>query len=338
MADNIKKKRGSILIIALWSLCLLSIFAVVLGSGVRQKISLAHRIDERSKLRLIAEAGVKRAITELRKASEDTPDSLSDNWRNSKSIFKKVRVGEGTFSVSYEYFNDDTKVTELRYGIVDEESKININTASSAVLRRLFRIIFEFDATGAQELAASIIDWRDSDSELSIPLGSAEDRDYRNSQFPYEAKDAEFEVVEELLLVNGMTVDLFERLKNYITIYGSGNININTASSGILSVLGLRKYIVDRIILFRQGDDGITGTNDDNIFDAVSSIVPVLSGIFEFSESEIAELNAISDQNLTTNSSNFTIESTARLENKKGKHQVRCVVDERGKILYWREL
>lgn len=336
---NPVKKRGSILVIALWSFCLLTTFAVSLGYGVRQKIMLAQRLDERDKLHFIAEAGVKKGIAELKKKEEERSyHALNDNWSSNISAFKEINIAEGKFNICYNYIDERSGFLETRYGIVDEERKININKAPRAVLKRLFQIILDFDKIEAQALAASIVDWRDNDSELSIPLGSAEDPYYRNLKYPHEAKDAEFEVLEEVLLVRGMTEDIFERMRDYLTIYGDGKININTASKEILLALGLNEDVVDKILSFRCGEDEIEATADDNVFCTSADIVPKLSQFCHMSESEIAQISGVvSDKNLVTNSNSFTIKSIARLNNKKDKTQVLCVVDRSGKILYWQE-
>ncbi len=338
---------GSILIIALWSVCLLVSFAVILGYGVRQKAALVSRLDVRSSLRLIAEAGVKRAIIELGKKSEYEEDAdsgsadydaLDSSWSDNIIAFKGVRVGNGYYNVSYDFFNEKSGAMETRYGLTDEESKININKAGQPLLRRLFKITLGFNDTEAQELAAVIVDWRDGDSSLSIPLGSAEDFDYHGLQYPYDAKDADFEVLDELLLVKGMDEDIFEKLKEYITIYGDGKININTASSVILLSLGLEPVTVDKIIAFRYGEDNILGTDDDNVFMRHSDIVPMLSQFRPLSVSELTQLTGIASQHLVVKSENFKIRSTAESANRKYTAETVCVADRKGQILYWSEL
>lgn len=332
------ERKGSILIIALWSLCLLSTFAVNLGYGVRQKIMVVKRLEEREKLYLIAEAGAKRAINELETMEQKDYDTLTDEWSNGADIFKDITVGEGAYSVSYDYINELTGLPETGYGLVDEERKININKVELDMLERLLRIVLDLGEMQAQELAASIIDWRDGDSGLSIPLGSAEDSYYRYLSTPYEAKDSDFEVLEEVLLVKGMEEDIFERLKDYITIYGDGKININTASRPVLLTLGLNETIVNYIMQFRYGEDVIIGTADDKIFDLPSNVVPMLSQSYSLSDQEIAQLSVVVERYLTTKSNNFMVRSIASMDKRKDTVEVNCVVDKKGKILRWQGL
>ncbi|MFH0838762.1 MAG: hypothetical protein V1893_01065 [Candidatus Omnitrophota bacterium] len=329
--------KGSILIFALWSLFLLTTFSVNLGYGVRQELTLVKRLQERSKLSLIAESGINRAITEIRKEEPKPFSSLNDSWSNNIAGFKEIRLGDGIFSVAYKYTDSESGLPHVQYGLIDEERKVNINKARPEVLRRLFKAVLNYDDMKAQELAASIIDWRDADSELSIPFGSAEDSDYQTLQYPYEAKDADYEVIEEVLLVKGMNSGIFNKIKDYITIYGDGQININTASRPVLLALGLGKEVADKIIAFRSGIDGAEGTGDDNIFDLSPHIIPKLTQSCRLSDAQLVQLRTVVDQDIVTKSNNFMIRSIAILDGRKASSVVLCVIDREGKILYWRE-
>lgn len=332
-----ESKGGSVLVIVLWSLCLLSAFAVILGYNVRQKISLVKRLDERGALRLIAEAGVKMARSELKKEGRGPYESLNDGWSNDTAVFKERRVGQGSFSLAYDFFNERSDKLFRRYGLIDEERKININKAPVNILERLFKMALGLGEMEAQELAASIIDWRDSDSELSLPSGSAEDGYYRNLRYPYEAKDADFEVLDELLLVKGMTNEIFEKLKSYVTIYGEGKVNINTASKVVLLALGFSEDIADAIIFFRYGDSEAGDLRQGGVFEAPSDIVPRISQLYHLSPAELTRVSAIAEQSLSTASDNFMAKSIAHLPNRKNYTEITCVVDRKGNILYWNE-
>lgn len=352
MFYNLRGTKASILLLVLWSLSLLAVFSVVLGYGVRQKLSLVKRIDERERLHFIAEAGVKKALFELQKQNAQGYNSLKDPISNDSVKFKDIHLEGGSFSVSYNFSrgsgipphseqvagkDERTGVLETRYGLSDEESKVNLNTAGLAVLENLFIAAAGFDEVEAQELAASIIDWRDKDSQLSIPLGSAEDPYYHGLAYPYDAKDSEFESLDELLLVKGMTPEIFEKLKDYVTVSSSGKININTTSSPVLMALGLDGDTADKIIRYRSADDGILGSEDDNVFMKTADIVPRLSQSFHLSDSQISKLTIVVDQGLDVYSNNFMIRSTARLNNRKAELEVVCIADIFGKILYWQE-
>lgn len=352
--SRIANNRGSILILVLWSLSLLTIFALYLGFGARQKIVMVKLMDTRRRLHFIAEAGVKQAILELKKRDKTIKvDALSDPWSNSIGKFKDVRLGTGRFTVSYVHLDIKSGARLVRYGITDEERKININKAPRKVVRNLFEVI-GLDKMEAQSLSAAIVDWRDKDSELSVPLGSAEDRYYRNLDKPYEAKDDDFEILEELLLVRDMTREIFDKIKDFITIYGEGKININTASAEVLLAFGVRRSVVDKILSFRHGKDEIEATPDDNVFYSAASVISELNQFYSTSKSEVAGLsNLISVGDIVTNSDNFRIESVGRLSNEAASLKIICVFGyppskadeseeaglyENGKIKYWQEM
>jgi type II secretory pathway component PulK len=316
---------------------MLSVFTVTLSSGVRQKLSLIKRLDERDRMRYIADAALKKAIAQIKKEEHKGYDTLKDAWSNDASRFKDIPIEDGTFSIVYPYVDEVSGDTQSRYGLIDEESKININTANRKIMERLFQILLSVSDTEAQGLAASIIDWRDGDSLLSIPLGSAEDAYYKGLSHPYEAKDAGFESLEELLLVKGVAQDILEKIKKYITVYGEARVNINTASKTVLASLGLHERIINAILLFRAGEDGSRGTFDDNVFDAALSITQRLSQRYQLNEAEAAELTVISERYLTTYSSAFMVEAVAQLQNRKNSLRVVSVIDRQGKILYWQE-
>lgn len=329
--------RASILILALWACSFLSVIAVIAGYQVRQKISLVQRLEERKKLRFIAEAGAMAAESYWRGYLPTAYDALQDTWSNNEGLFRDIRVGDGSFNLFYEYFDDRLGATLARYGMQDEEGKININRAQVPVLKKLFRNIFNISEMEAQDLAACAVDFRDSDSALSTPLGSAEDAYYRNMPYPYEAKDSDFDMIEELALVKGFTLPMSEKLRNYITVYGSGRVNINTACREVLLALGLRSDLVNKIITVRAGEDGATGTTDDVIFENTAQIIPKLTVLYPLSKADIFQLTRAADQLLSVQSQFFSLRSIARLDKKKATMEVRAFITRSGKILSWRE-
>jgi len=88
--------------------------------------------------------------------------------------------------------------TEPSFSLVDEASKLNLNTATLEMLQTLPRM--------TPELAAAILDWRDADSDVSP--GGAESDIYQRRQPSYRCKNAPFETVDELRLVDGIDLDI----------------------------------------------------------------------------------------------------------------------------------
>jgi general secretion pathway protein K len=134
------------------------------------------------------------------------------------------------------------------YVITDEESKLNINNATALQLKHIF-LKTGVDVTAVDTIVDSIIDWRD-ENDLHMLNGAEEDY-YRSLDYPYSCKDGPFESIEELLLVKGMTREIFYGAKNkngeemykgvvqYLTVNGLNTINVNTSSDIVLeAVLG----------------------------------------------------------------------------------------------------
>ncbi|MFA5147383.1 MAG: hypothetical protein WC515_08405 [Candidatus Omnitrophota bacterium] len=328
---------GSILIIALWAISLLSVFAVILGTQARYKMTLVKRLEERAGLRLASEAGIRFATAKLATEAENGYHSMIDLWSNDPQSFKNVNCGEAAFDICYQYVYDISKGPELRYGLVDEERKININKSDRTVLKHLLVLVLNMDEDMAQGLAASIVDWRDGDEELSVPVGSAESLYYRGLSTPYESKNADFDTLEELLLVRDVNRDMLERIRGFVTVYGSGKINVNTAPKQVLMAVGLNERIADDIMSFRMGKDRMVGTVDDGIFDATSNIVPSLSQFASLSPSDISMLNAVVDQHLAVISTAFSIRSVGRSKDGKTTYVAAAVVNKKGKVLSWQE-
>ena len=108
-----------------------------------------------------------------------------------------VPVGEGAFWLIGRDNSDQTLRTPV-YGLVDEGSKLNLNTATLDMLEMLPRMTPEF--------AAAIIDWRDTDEDVTI--GGAESETYLRLNPPYFCKNAPFESLDELRLVEGVTSEI----------------------------------------------------------------------------------------------------------------------------------
>ncbi len=344
--------KGSILILTLLVLTVLSVLSLNLGFAIRQKLNFLQHVETNNKLHFIAEAGVKKAILELKKEHIILKNfyHLNEFWSNNPIAFKEIQVGDGAFTVGYiinnNFYVDSVAKNEfdsgetplMQYGLVDENSKINLNNSDMEVFKRLFQNVVFLSDELAEELAYCIIDWKDEDSNFQHPSYGAEDSYYRNLEYPYEAKDSDYEILEELLLVKGMNKEIFDKIKDYVTIYGQGTININTASAEVLSALGLSDGLIEKIMSFRYGMDSELATFDDSFFTSASKIITQLKSVVPLNSSEIMQLEIlISKDKLDVTSENFMVKSAAKLDKKNLDYQIIAVVDSEGKIKYWQE-
>lgn len=340
-------KKGSVLILTLWILSFLTVFAVGLGRNVSGQLRLASHLQDRLKMYYLARAGIERAIGELQ-LSDETPhyDSLNERWSNNEEAFKDIPLNGGYITVSYQ-LKDELPESQgsqesegiTFYGLMDESSKININKAPVQVLKSMLKNIGELGEDEAKDIANAIIDWRDID--IIVSPGGAENSYYENLETPYTCKNGEFQILEELLLVKGITPRIYSKISGVITVYGEeGKVNINTAGWRTLHALGLSSELAERIIRFRRGNDGMDGTEDDNIFKTVNEIRNI--GPLFIKESE--EINRLVSLNVLSVKSNvFRILSSGILKkgNRKLQRNIICVVQRSGndppRILYWHE-
>lgn len=333
-----RAKQGSILILVLWTVSLLAAFAVILGYQVRQQLTLAWRLEERERLGMLAAAGARRALVVVKTDdSEQSAGWLGSPLSLNEEDFADQELSGGLYSIGYEYWDEHTQSYAFWYGLMDEERKINLNTAELGVLQRLISEVLAVDETEALEYASAIVDWRDEDTPAAPSSAGAEDSYYQGLPRAYEAKDAPFEVLEELLLVKGITPDIYAALKAYVTIYSQGPVNINTAAKPVLIALGLNEELAADILEYRTGDDGASGTSDDHIFDAPSAVVEQLNQAYALSAEDIHQLNQVLGSMLGCYSNTFSFSCRARSRSARSGAAVSCVINREGQILYWRQ-
>lgn len=337
-----KHAKGSILILSLWVLSFLTIFAVQIGLQIRQRIMLVSRMEERSQLRLIADAGIKKGIALLRQGFMSDGARYTSEMKialhNNRDLFKDIRVGAGSFSVLYGPQEEEKELSSsTSYGLVDEERKININAADAATLTRLMQRVLGGQDQTASEIAEAIVDWREPG--IRQPQGFYSDAYYSNLQFPYQPKDGYFELIDELLLLKGISPEVFYQLREYLTIYGDGRVNINTASEHVLYALGMNDSLINKLVSLRQGPDGREGTTDDFIFERVHDLASDLLKSVQLEVDEIKQIDLLnSAARLKTSSRFFSIQSSSRLDNSRLSDTVWAVYDTYwNRIEYWRE-
>ena len=140
----------------------------------------------------------------------------------------------------------------MQCSIDDEYGKINLNAVFDSrrqepneTLEQALRFLFE--QRGAEEDPTdAILDWVDSDDDPR-PNGAESDY-YQSLATPYPCKNAPFTSVEELLVVRGITPELYFGnidmqqlpLSELCTVHGhrSGRVNVNTAQPETLTAIG----------------------------------------------------------------------------------------------------
>jgi general secretion pathway protein K len=135
----------------------------------------------------------------------------------------------------------------------------------------LRKIIGQFGLEGEARdvIVDSILDWRDPDDFYRV--NGAENDYYQSLKEPYQCKNGNFDSIEELLLVKGVTPELFHGrkavktgegeaqegrigLKEIFSIYAPGaQIDINSATAVALrGILGIPGEVAEKIVKARE--------------------------------------------------------------------------------------
>lgn len=208
----LSRQRGIALVVVLWVMVLLTIVVGIYAVLARTETLQARFLFDVTEARYAAEAGVHRAVFEMR-----NPD-LYTRW---------VPDGRSYFM---EFGN---AIVEMQ--ITDESGRIDLNRADPELLIELF-ISQGVDELAAWHLSDAIEDWRDGD-DLTRLYG-AEIEDYLAADYPYGPANEDFQSVDELQQVLGMTWDLFQQIEGLLTVHSrSAQVNPAFASAEVLAAM-----------------------------------------------------------------------------------------------------
>jgi len=183
--------------------------------------------------------------------------------RNRKITRNKKKQGEGQWIPGNEPYSVQIGERNCDVHISDESGKININKITDETRPSFikFLLALKVEEHVAQIITDSILDWVDDDDLHHV--NGAEKNYYMSLPEPYEPKNGLFELIEELTLVKGVTPQIYEMLREHVTVYGAGKINVNFASKEVLLyVPDITPEIVDAIIQYRDENGKIEKFKD----------------------------------------------------------------------------
>ncbi|MEW6107566.1 MAG: hypothetical protein AB1632_00130 [Nitrospirota bacterium] len=242
------RNDGIALIMVLWITVMLSIIAVNFLISTRWNSASTHNLKEETLSYYLAMSGYHKVLNYLMSDKDPSFDFI-DNDGN-------FRTDSDATPLTGRMSTDEGEI-EIR--ITDENSRININFSNQERLRKLFEYA-GIPQDSITEIIDSILDWKDPDNEHH--LSGAEDDYYENIPEPYKAKNALFDVPEELGLVKGIKTDFMrgsEEIRSLlplITTFGRGQININTVSKDTMQLLGLNEIEIEAVLKQRNSDAG----------------------------------------------------------------------------------
>jgi len=303
--------------ICLWILAILVVFALGLGHRAVINLQLAKYQRDRLKATCLAKAGINRAIVELEN-EDSTYDSLNDTWStgkdaNNNNIFQDIEIVQNSgesFSVR----------------VTDEDAKININNAAGSK-QLLAALLTERNIEDADNLANTIIDWIDENN--TNYRGEAENEVFKNQCL---TTPEELGLIFEFYYDDEKKVaDNYPAIKDYISVYTDGQVNINTSSPQTLGIIAKNinnssdaVSLAEKIINWRQ-QAGVSFTQLEDTTDFERNLTP----------QEIVVFTQMKTQ-LKVNSGYFKIESEGKAGNTSKK--ITAIYNRANQqVVYWHE-
>lgn len=211
-----KQHRGIALLTAMLVLSLATITAVAMMARKQVDFRRSENMlrHEQAYLYLLGAEDWARHVL-LRDRKDNNTDSYEDDWA---TILPPIPVEGGSIG-----------------GRIDDlQGRFNINNLASgdanSVDAQRFKKLLELSGASVN-LVNTVMDWIDADQEPRFPEG-AEDVDYLYGDAPYRAANTRLQSPTELLLVKGMTYEIYEKIEPAITVLPeTTEINVNTATA-----------------------------------------------------------------------------------------------------------
>lgn len=184
----------------------------------------------------------------LRDVKEGAVDSLDESWA---LHLAPIAVDRGFITGHLEDMQGRFNLNNL---VVNGE----FNEVEAERFKRLMGII-GVDTDVATDITNALRDWLDKDQSENFP-GGAEDYYYLNLSPPYRTSDGPLVSATELLLIKGVTQDVWQQLNPYVAaLPGYRPINVNTASKPVLQCISndINEQLAEDI-LDRRMDDPFT--------------------------------------------------------------------------------
>ena len=248
--EMLRRESGIALIIVLWIMALLIVTSLSFSVMARTEVFSTITFKEQMVNKYLAEAGMQRAIMEI-------------FYRNANKNSQITFTGEEVYRIDGKFYYGEMNNGYYKFSLNDESGKININTMTdtSGIILDNLLVNSGIEKETADTIVDSILDWKDADDLTR--LHGAESDYYMNLPNPYKAKNANFDNLEELLLVKGVTSEIIygngekPGLINFITLYSNtSTININAAAPEVLKALPFMSDAnVQQIIDYRNADN-----------------------------------------------------------------------------------
>jgi len=277
----VKTKAGSALIIALWTIVLLSL----LISSLAFNMHLESRLTSFHRKRLQAKEMARNGIQWGKFVLVKSASAFSDEETYGEEFRIKVenlRKGLSLTGLTPIFPLGETEGT-FKLDIIPEQGRRNVNFMERLDWEEMF------DRSGVPEedwdsLIDAFLDWTDKNDLHRLNGAESDDEFYEEAG--YEVKNGPVSFLDELALIKGFSERLlyggpgeeeddppYRGIANLLTTFGNGKVNVNTASMAVLMTLPeIDEFAIGDILEGRLGIDGAPGTEDDG-FDSVQQVI-----------------------------------------------------------------
>ena len=330
MFGILRNNRGMALLLTILVISLITVITLRFNMSMRSSLTSASNLQDAIALDNMAKSAFNTARAVLSDdASKSSFDTLHEDWANlaAAAPYFSYFFNRGQGGLEIKDHSGRIQINSLlkRQGdswvVNEEQKKIWLNLLSAE----------EYGLSEDDSLAIveAIIDWLDEDDEPS-GFGGAESSYYQVLEKPYEPRNGPMEFIEELLLVKGVTKELyfgteeFPGLADLVTPYGrDGKININTADPFVLRALSeqIDPDMVDGLLAYRDNEDN--DLSDPGWYKSAAGFPGDIT---------------IPPDLLTTSSTFFEIDVDVTLENTRRKARGMVVRDQVGRmdLLCWK--
>ncbi len=279
---SIRDKRGFILLISLLIILLLTFLILEMDFQTRVDLRAAGHFFDETQAFYLAKSAIPAGQMLLKndQANSNVYDHASELWA---VPIVDHPLGAGLLTAQMH----------------DEAGKFNLNRLltppSPKRVRHLTALLVRLDVptSEAGALVAAIIDWTDPD-DVETSNG-AETGVYRQRTPPYAAKNAPFDTLDELRMVDGMTDALYKKLSPFLTVHGDaqGKINVNTADLRLIQSMdnGIDDAMIERLKKARPFKNAveIKGIVPEPIYSQIQAFLDVRSD--HFSVEAVGQVN-----------------------------------------------
>lgn len=233
-------QSGAALILVLLMVSILVVLVLETMRAMQVEGASARHFQDSLQAEGVAKSGVNLAISLLANdLAENEVDHLGEPWaRVTEPDALPVPLPEnGTLEGKVE---DEAGKFPINF-LVDKDGQPQ-DIYQKILTAMLTNNPFQLEEEEAQGLVNAITDWLDKDDETTGELGAETDY-YQQLENPYECKNGPLTSLAELQLVRGMTEALYfgaeenPGLRDLLTLYSNGKININTAGPLTLKAL-----------------------------------------------------------------------------------------------------